>query len=157
MRITKKKKIAVAGLVIAGLVSGGSAYAYWTAGGAGDGLARTGNAPGVTIEQLSVLNGVAPGAPAQDIEIKITNPSATTSQFVNEVAARIDGVELAAGHAPGTCDETDFTLSGPLAIGHEFLANEVQTYTGLTIAFNNKATNQDACKGAVLYLAYQAS
>jgi len=56
------------------------------------------------------------------------------------------------------CDATDYTLAGAaMAKNAEVPADDTGTWTGATIKFNNKATNQDACKGATVNLAYTVS
>jgi hypothetical protein len=63
---------------------------------------------------------------------------------------------MATGHAAGTCDATDFTLSPTTATVNAEIAagNNVGAWTGPAIHFNDKVTNQDACKGATVNLGY---
>lgn len=157
MRITKTK-LAVVGVAAVGLIGGGTALAYWSTTGAGEGQARAGYSTPVLIEQVGTIAGLAPGAAPQHLQFKITNAAGNPSQMVSSVSATIAGVEKTST-VVGTCDASDFTIAGPAAVGHEFTPGEVQSYdpSDLTIAFNNKPTNQDACKGAIVYLAFAAS
>ena len=60
------------------------------------------------------------------------------------------------------CDATDYTLANAAStVGAEIPVGDDQGDWGdtdtPTIKFNNKVTNQDACKGAVVNLAYTIS
>jgi hypothetical protein len=65
-------------------------------------------------------------------------------------------VTKATGAPAGTCDATDFTLANAaMTVNAEVPVGSGQgSWTGATIKFNNKATDQDACKGATVSLAY---
>jgi hypothetical protein len=160
MRTTRKKTIVI-GIVAASLM-GGSALAYWTTSGGSDstGTATAGSASGITVEQTSFPSNLRPGSPAQDIAFKLTNPSASQSTYVTEVVASLGAVDqTTAGALLGTCDSTDFTLvSATKTINHDFAHGETASYpSGLSIEFNNKLTNQDACQGATVHLTLTAS
>lgn len=156
-RFTRKKKVLAfftAGLV---LVGGGVAFAYWTAGGSGTGSATTGTVTALTAVQTSVVTGMAPGDSAQTLSGTFTNPN-DGPVYVTSVTASIDSVTKAVGAPAGTCDATDYTLAdATMAVGAEALADDSSTWGGATIRFNNKATNQDACKGATVNLVYTIS
>jgi hypothetical protein len=79
--------------------------------------------------------------------------------FVTSVTASIASVSKAQSAPAGTCDASDFTLANTtMAVNSEIpTGNGVGSFTGATIQFNNKATNQDACKGATVNLAYSIS
>jgi hypothetical protein len=135
---------------------GGTAYAYWTAGGSGTGTATTGTSSAVTVVQTSTVSNLQPGAAAQTLTGTFNNPN-TGPVYVATVTASIDSVTKAVGAPAGTCDATDYTLSNAtMTVAAEVPAGNAQgSWTGATIAFNNKAaTNQDACKGATVSLAY---
>ena len=125
-KFTKKKKIALAMAALV-LGTGGAAFAYWTAGGSGTGEATT-----------------------------ATTTSTLTAVQTSTVTASISSVTKAAGAPAGTCDATDYALAGAtMTVGHEVAAGSgVDAWTGATLKFNNKATAQDACKGATVNLAY---
>ncbi len=135
---------------------GGTAYAYWTAGGSGTGTATTVTSSAVTVVQTSTVSNLQPGAAAQTLTGTFNNPN-TGPVYVATVTASIDSVTKAVGAPAGTCDATDYTLSNAtMTVAAEVPAGNAQgSWTGATIAFNNKAaTNQDACKGATVSLAY---
>ena len=66
MRKPSKKALAV--LTTAALLAGGgTAFAYWTNPGTGSGTATTGNNAPITVNQSSVVTGMAPGVAAQGL------------------------------------------------------------------------------------------
>jgi hypothetical protein len=153
---SNKRRAGVAlGLILALAVAGG-AYAYWTAGGSGtgSGTAATGTTP-VTAVQTTTLTPFYPGDSAQTISGNFTNTN-SGPVYVSTVTVSISGVTKATGAPAGTCDPTDFTLaSTAMTVNAQIPVGSAQgAFTGATIKFNNKATNQDACKGATVALAY---
>jgi hypothetical protein len=149
------KVVALAAVIV--LAGGAAAFAWWTAGGSGTGSATTGAASAVTVVQTSAVTGLAPGVSAQTLSGTFNNPN-SGPVYVGTVTVSIASVTKAVGAPAGTCDNTDYTLSSnPLAYDAEVLANDTSAWTGPAIAFNNKASNQDACKGATVNLAYSVS
>jgi hypothetical protein len=150
-RITKKK---LGTLVAAALLVGGSgaAYAFWTAGGTGDGTATTGTNSGITVNQTSSIAGLAPGSGAQTLSGDFDNSNGG-AVFVTSV-----NVTVVSTDTPG-CGPTDYTVGGAALVGAQVPSGVgVGSWSGLTIQFNNKpAVNQDACKGAVVALAYTSN
>lgn len=158
MQGTIRKRIIAIGLVALLVVAGG-AYAYWTVGGSGSGSgAAAGGTTALTVNQTTVLTEMYPGDSAQTLSgtFNNTNDGAT---YVGTVTASISGVTKATGAPAGTCDATDFTLANAaMTVNAEVPVGSLQgAWTGATIKFNNKATNQDACKGATVSLAYAIS
>jgi hypothetical protein len=159
---SRKQKIGtVLGAGAISLAGAGAAFAFWTSGGSGDGTATTaaGDANSLTVNQTAAPTNLAPGVAAGAINATVTNGGTTKTQ-VNQVVVSIQSVAKAVGAPAGTCDATDYTLSGATMTNG---AGEVNpsatsgTFSGATLAFNNKATNQDACKGATVNLHYVAS
>lgn len=152
-KLTKRRGVALGLILTLALATG--AYAYWTANGSGTGSATTAaGTTGVTANQTSTLTGMYPGDSPQTISGDFDNPN-SGPVFITNVT-----VSIASVTAPGTCDASDFTLSGAsMAVGAEVPAGTSQgSFTGATIQFNNKpATNQDGCKGATVNLAYSVS
>lgn len=151
----KRLVIATAALV---LVGGGAAYAWWSAGGSGSGDADTGTTSGLTVNQTSDISGLAPGVAAQTLSGTFDNPN-SGPVHVSSVTASIDSVTDSSGDPITGCDATDYTLaSATMTVNAEVPAGSSKgSWTGATIAFNNKASNQDACKGAVVHFAYSVS
>jgi hypothetical protein len=147
----------VIALAAALVITGGAAFAWWTAGGSGSGSASTGTVSAVTVVQTSVVSGLAPGVSAQTLSGTFNDPN-SGPVYVGTVTVSIGSVTKAVGAPAGTCDNTDYTLSNnPLTYNAEVLANDTSTWTGPAIAFNNKASNQDGCKGATVNLTYTIS
>jgi hypothetical protein len=154
---TRRSRI-IALSLIALLAVGSGAYAFWTAGGSGSGSATAGDSDALTVNQTTTLDAMYPGDSAQTISGTFDNLNEGPIR-VNTVTASISAVTKAVGATAGTCDATDFTLANAaMTVNAEVAAGEdVGAWTGATIQFNNKATNQDACKGATVSLAYAIS
>ena len=162
----KKKKAIATGTVVA-LLGAGTAYAYWTTSGEGEGDAstRAGNPDALTITQVSEPTAMYPGDSAQGINFTVKNEGNESYQ--------VSGVEgwltvATAADETGDCDASDYKLNGvPGAdadnkedltfVAKELVAGGTQGGS-TTIQFNNKSdANQDACKGAAVTIHYLAS
>jgi hypothetical protein len=152
-----KRSLLLAVAAVLALTAG--AIAYWTAGGAGTGSADVAGAQtALTVNQTTTLAAMYPGDSAQTISGNFDNPNPGPI-YVGTVTASIASVTKAAGAPAGTCDATDFTLANAaMTVNAEVPSGNAKgSWTGATIKFNNKATNQDACKGATVNLAYTIS
>ncbi len=132
------------------------AFAYWTAGGEGDGTAPTGTTEALVVDQNTVLADMYPGDTAQVISGDFDNDNSGPIR-VNTVTASIASVVKAGGAPAGTCDASDYTLANAvMTVNAEVPVGDDQgAWTGATIKFNNKPSNQDACKGATVNLHYE--
>jgi hypothetical protein len=151
-----KKRVLTALSVVGVLAIAAISYAYWTAGGSGDGTATAGSTEGITVHQTSVLDAMYPGDSAQTLSGDFTNTNDSPA-YVATVTASIDSVEKAAGAPAGTCDASDFTLTDEVMTVDAQVPSGTHTgsWSGATIQFNNKTdANQDACKGATVNLHY---
>lgn len=149
MRITKTTLALTLGATV--LTVGGVAYAYWTTTGAGTGDAGTGTVVAVTVNQTSVVTGLAPGLGAQALSGTFSNPN-EGPVYVTAVTAAVTGTDKAG------CTAADYTIAGTATVNAEVAAGaDKGAWSGLSIAFNNRAVNQDACKGAVVSLALTSS
>ena len=149
---TKRRGIALGLFLSLALATG--AYAYWTAGGTGSGSGTTASGTSaLTAVQTTSLSAMYPGDSPQTISGNFNNPN-SSAVFVNTVT-----VSIASVSASGTCDASDFTLTGAaMAVNSQVAAGSgVGAFTGATIQFNNKATNQDGCKNATVNLSYAIS
>ena len=138
------------------LAIAGAAIAYWTAGGSGTGSASAAGAQSaLTANQSGTLTAMYPGDSAQTLSGTFTNTN-DGPIHVTSVTASIASVSKATGAAAGTCDATDFTLASPvMSVNTDVpVDSDVGAFSGATIKFNDKASNQDACKGATVNLAY---
>lgn len=151
----KKKIILAAAAVI--VIGAGSAFAFWSTTGSGTGTGSTSaGASNLTIAQTTVFTAFYPGDSAQTISGTVTN-GAANSAYVNSVTASIASVTQAVG-AVGDCDASDYTLADPvMSVATDVAAAGTANFTGATLKFNNKATNQDGCKGATVNLAYASN
>lgn len=151
MRRLKKRTTAIVATAAVLVVGGGAAYAYWTNTGSGTGQATTGTNTTIVVNQTSTVTGLAPGLPAQALSGNFDNPN-SSPVYVTGVTATVTGTDKAG------CGPTDYTIAGTAAVNAEVPAGTgVGSWSGLTIAFNNKpAVNQDACKDAVVSIAYVA-
>ncbi len=140
--------IALVGVVVAG----GAAFAYWTISGSGTGSASTSAPVPVVVNQTSTVSGLAPGSGTQTLSGTFDNPN-SGPVYVTSVSATVTGTDKTG------CTASDYTIDGSAPVGTQVPAGTgVASWSGLTIAFNNKATtNQDACKGATVTITYTSN
>ncbi len=157
MFTVNRKRAATLGALA--VIAVGTAFAFWTMGGSGTGSASAQNpTTNLVVNQTTTLAAMYPGDSAQTISGNFNNTN-TGPVYAGTVTASIASVTKATGAPTGTCDATDFTLATPaMTVNAEVPVGSGQgSWTGATIKFNNKATNQDACKGATVSLAYAIS
>lgn len=154
--LSKKRVVLAAIVAVALALASGVAYAYWTSNGSGTGSAAAASGTSaLTVNQTTVLSAMYPGDSPQTISGDFDNPGSGPA-YVSTVTASISSVTKAVGAPAGTCDASDFTLTNATATVDAEVptGNGVGAWTGPQIQFNNKATNQDACKGATVVLGY---
>lgn len=153
-KFSKRAKIVVAGSVVLATVGGGVAFAYWSTSGSGAGTAGTSaGTSSLVVSQDAFTGNLAPGAAPVAITGTVKN-TANNSAYVNTVKVSIASVTQAAG-ASGTCDATDYTLPVNTAtVATDLAAGQSVAFSGPTLAFVDKSTNQDGCKGATVNLSY---
>jgi len=149
-RFKNKRKSSVVALFLV-LAVAGAAFAWWSAGGSGEGTAPTGDTVALTANQTTVLNDMYPGDSPQTIEGTFDNPNEGPI-YVTSVTAAITGVS----GGDGACSAADYTLDGAvMLVGAEVDPGEdVGAWSGATIQFNNTAADQDGCKNATVTLGY---
>jgi hypothetical protein len=155
MHSGRRRTLALVVALFAVIVIGGVVSAYWTGGGAGTGSATAGTAVDLTVNQTTSLTPMYPGDSAQVISGTFDNSNAGPT-YVTTVTVSISSVTKAGGAPAGTCDATDFTLAGATATVNASVpvGTSQGAWTGPSLKFNNKVSNQDACKGATVHLAY---
>ena len=147
---SKRRMIPVALALLALIAASGVAYAYWTSNGSGTGTGTA--AAGVsnlTVNQTTVLTPMYPGDSLQTISGDFNNPN-SGPVYVTTVTASVASTSNAG------CTAADFTLNPATAtVNAEVPAgNGVGAWTGIRIQFNDRAVNQDACKGVTVNLSY---
>jgi hypothetical protein len=171
-KFNKKQKIAAAGVTVAVAIAGaGAGYAYWSTTGTGSGGATTAADGGKTVDIVSAssITGLAPGSPAQALDLKLRN-TGTTSQSVGGVKVDILNISKD-GTVTTACTANDFTITQATApvmdpvTGAKGWVVPAKTatgagttiVTGATIAMkDDPARNQDGCKAVGLNLTYTA-
>lgn len=158
---TKKKSAAFVAAGVIGLATAGGAYAYWTSLGGGAGTASTRDGASSVFEVTgNAATAMYPGDTAQNVTATVKNIG-TENYKLQAVKAFVTTDK------PG-CDATDYKLNGAVAPGSSTnavaiavtqadLAPNATTTGTFTLQFNNKTTNQDACKGAAVTITYSAS
>ena len=149
-------KIMVAVAVMAGM--GGAAFAGGSAAGIGIGDAIGDDVSPITVNQTSVITGLAPGLAAQPLKGNFDNPN-EAPVYVTNVTATVTEVEDAAGYNLRGCDASDFSIAGTGAVNKAVpVGLGAGSWGNITIAFNDKAgTNQDACQNAQVVIGYTAN
>jgi len=143
---TNRKKLIAAGTVIGVLAITGIAVAYFTGGGSGSGTGTVGTSGTVTLTG-TVADGIAPGL---NRPVTFTAANATESA-IQVTTVSLDSITPDAGHA--ACVTDDFTMAD-VTENHEVPAGATvePLPTDGSLAMENTAISQDACKGATLTL-----
>jgi hypothetical protein len=156
MRINlKSKKVLAVGVAVT-VLSGGAAYAYWTAGGAGTGTAATAaGTTALTVNQTTTVTPMYPGDAAQTLSGTFANTNSGPI-YVTSVTVSIASVDDGDADPLVGCTAADYTLTGAtMAVNQSVAVGDPQgTWTGATIQFNNTGANQDVCQSATVNLAY---
>lgn len=156
--LSKKRVVLAAIIAVALAIASGVAYAYWTGAGVGSGAAAASSSTtNLTINQNNTLTDMYPGDSTQDLAGNFSNTNAATIH-VSSVTVSISSVDKAIGAPAGTCDASDFVIANATAtVNQDIPTGTSGSWSGPTIQFNNKTTNQDACKGATVNLDYTTS
>lgn len=73
------------------------------------------------------------------------------------MVVRVSSVTKAPHAVAGRCDATDYMVLNPqMPVNETVLPDASLNIGGATIGFDDRATNQDACKGATVHLSYDA-
>jgi hypothetical protein len=161
MRKLNRKTVAIAAGAMLLLSGTGVAYAYWTNSGTGSGTATTGTNVGITVNQTSAMDAtkLVPGGGTQALSGTFTNTNAGPV-WIKTVIATVTKTEKPVGTPNLGCTAADYTIGGTSVVQGAAAGNGAQvpvtggTWSGLTIAFNSTAANQDACKDAVVTIGY---
>jgi hypothetical protein len=143
----KKSKKRLAGFFLASFVTlagAGAAFAYWTAGGTGNGTAATGTTTNVTVNQTTTVAGLYPGDTIA-LAGTFTNTNAG-SVYVTAVTASIGTFDIPGTGGAPDCTNADFTISGTAPVGAEIAHGTGGSWSGLSINMLDTALNQNTCK-----------
>jgi hypothetical protein len=155
-----KKRMLTALSVVGVIAIATAAFAYWTTSGSGSGSATAGSDAGVTASG-DPANGIYPGSSVA-VTTTVTNSSSSQAQYVSNlhVAISIDSAHATAGcQASWFTYKADSQASGTdanprtVALNTELAASANTTVDG-HVFMADTASNQDACKGATINLAY---
>jgi hypothetical protein len=149
-RFTKKSLFAALG-VVAIVVIGGLAFAYWTGSGSGTGTTTAGTSGTV------VLSGTAPAGIAPGTSVPVTFTAANSGTAATQVTT-VHMVSLAADAGHSACATADFSMADTTQ-SHSVPAGataETLPVNG-SLVYANTAISQDACKGATLTLTLTSS
>jgi hypothetical protein len=110
----------------------------------------------LTITQTSTMSGLAPHRIPAPVTGLVTN-NGSDDTFITEVVVSIFAVTKASGATAGSCDASDYVLVSPrMPVGLPLAAGGSAAFSGASIGFLDKGTNQNACKGATVALLYSS-
>jgi copper(I)-binding protein len=157
----KKKSAAFVAAGVIGLATAGGAYAYWTSLGGGSGTAST-RAGAASVFEVTgnVANAMFPGDTVQTVTATVKNTGTenyklqAVKAFVTTDKVGCDGTDYKLNGAPAPTNATD---AAAITVTQADLAPTATTTGTFTMQFNNKSTDQNACKGAAVTITYIAS
>jgi len=113
--------------------------------------ANTADSGHIVVNQTSVVHGLAPGQPAEQLEGTFNNPN-PAPVYVRWVTAAVTETDR-----PG-CSADDFVIAGsPAPVEAQITPGLHQgSWSGLTIRLRDRPANQDACKNTHVTIEYTA-
>jgi hypothetical protein len=165
-RLTRKNlaAIAVTGALVLG--GGGVAFAYFTSGGGGTGSADVGStgASDFAVTTTGPTTALLPGDGGQPFDVSIHNTGDTTSHIgtvylsIATYAATTDAATAAGADIPG-CSASWFAVTPSIVVDHSVPVGSTMLASGLgldlpTISLTETGTDQDACQGASVGIAF---
>ena len=108
----------------------------------------------LVITQTSTIEGLAPTVAPVAIAGTVTNTS-RDSTYIAHVTVRISSITRAEGSGSGSCSAADYVVSDSrMAVERGLPEFSSLRFSGASIGFRNSSHNQDACKQAIVHLAY---
>jgi hypothetical protein len=154
-----KKRMLTAFAAVGVLAVAVTAFAFWTTSGSGTASATAGSDAGVSVSG-DPSDGIYPGS-SVPVTTTVTNTSSSQSQFVTNLHVTIS---IDATHADNGCLASWFTYKADSQSSGESNPHTVALNTELAASASTEVeghvfmsdpnTNQDACKGATVELAY---
>ena len=148
-------KKSVVGVVIAAtaVLAATSAYAYWTASGAGSGQATTGTTARIAIVQRVPATGLGPDGSAV-LSGNFNNPNPGPIHY-SSITGRVRLFSVAPDQSKPPCTQDDFRVDGSSAPGVVPPGNRVGSWSGLSVRMVNRPDrNQDNCKNVTVPIRY---
>jgi len=148
--VTKKRVVVLAALAVAA-VAAVAGYAYWTNGGSGSGTATAGTADNNLVITASGWAGFKPGQ-TKNVDVNLDNSANSYSSYVKNVV--LDTSQGTNGIATSNvgCLTTWFhytAAASPNVDATLPASDSTNAFSSVgTLAFDDTATNQDACQGA---------
>lgn len=136
---SKAAAVLIGGLGVA-LMSGGTAYAFWTTTGAGTGTASADTAQPISAAPATVAAGLYPGATGVPGTVTVSNPN----KFAVNVTATVGSITVNESHAAAGCTTAGLTIT-PAATAVS-VPKQDSAPLGFTAALGN--TSPNACQGA---------
>jgi hypothetical protein len=154
---TRKRTVKVLALTAALVVAGGTAFAWWTAGGTGTGSASTGSVTGITVNQTSSVTGLYPGGPAATLAGNFTNGN-SGKVYVAQVSVVIqENWSASADENKPACTAADYELEQPTATNAEIPTGTGGSWGNGSIKLLDREANQDNCKNVTVPLVYTSN
>ena len=150
--LTRSKRTTAVSIALF-LIAGG-AFAWFSASGIGDGSVSAGDTLPLTVNQSTSVLSLLPGAPAVTLSGTFDNPN-DAPVHVGSVTATVSSVKTIGGVDITDDCASDFTVGGTATVNANVDTGD--TWTGLTVRLLDSGLDQDACKNAVVSLAYSAS
>jgi hypothetical protein len=159
MRITRRKKIIIAGVAVMAL-AGGSALAYWTQDGSGSGSASAGQPQcRISVQQDNPTVGLFPGGPSMPLTGRFQSPS-TMPLHASSLTAVVRPFSSQVETGKPACTQADFVIvgnSGPFTIAADTGpggSGTPTTWSGLSVRLVENGLNQDNCKTVLVDIDY---
>jgi hypothetical protein len=147
----KKNRLVIGGTLLACVLAGGVAIAYWTSSGEGSGEVKANYSSASFEVKSAAVENLYPGAnPA--VMVKVKDVDANQSEYLTKLEAEIEKTSAA------ECKKEWFVLT-PASQEPKVLIlhGETKEYTVHLEMKEEAAVNQNACKGASITLKYKAS
>lgn len=143
------------------LLTGGTAYAYWSASGTGSSTATAGTATAISASPATVASGLYPGATGVAGLMTVSNPN----PFPVKVSAATPGTITAdSAHVSAGCITTGVTTPSvtttlPLTVPAATTTNGVVTNGTANIAFTvgMDNTSSSPCQGATFTIPFSVT
>jgi hypothetical protein len=161
--LTTRRRVVIAGASAAVIIAGGAgtAFAYFTSSGSGNGYAQVGSAAQWQISGGTGSTTLYPGV-TDDLTFTVTNTSSTQATNLGQVTAAIPtynnaGTDVLKNDGSGhwvdasSCLATWFQL-GTLAIAggaNQSIAPSGSTTVTVPVTLQSENVNQDACQGII--------